>query len=110
MAQVTEKLLAPCRRTFWSWPKVTGFPCAGETKAHGHNGYPLRVVKDFACHSHPFTQTISAGIIERYAGFMNFSSGSLTRNQHPCLRVYLKDGSNPMRQMRCANGARANLC
>jgi hypothetical protein len=89
MAQVTEKLIAPCRCAFRPRRKVTGFPRAGKTKAHGQNGYLLRVVKDFARHSHPLTQTISAGIIERHAGFMNFSSWRLACNQHPSLRVYL---------------------
>jgi hypothetical protein len=89
MMQVTEKLVAPCRCTFRPRPKVTGFPGAGKTKAHWHNGYLLCVIKDFACHAHPFTQTVSAGIIEGHAGFMNFSAWCLACNQHPSLRVYL---------------------
>jgi hypothetical protein len=99
MAQMTEKLIAPSRSALRSWRKITGFPCARETKAHWKNGNMLRVVKNFARHSHPLTQTISAGIIERHAGFMNFSSWCLACDQNSSLRVHLQNGTSPVRQM-----------
>jgi hypothetical protein len=80
MAQVIEKLISPCTRTFRPWRKVAGFTGAGETETHWQNGYLLRVVKDFARHPHPVTQTISACIIKRHAGFMNSFSWCLSRN------------------------------
>jgi hypothetical protein len=99
MVQVTEKLIAPCTHAFRPWRKVTGFPGAGKTKDHWQNSYLPRVVKDFARHPHPLTQTISAGIIERHTGFMDSSSWRLACNQHPSLRVYLQNGPGPMWQM-----------
>jgi len=89
MAQVTEKSIAPCMLAFRPWRKVTGFSRTGKTKTHWKNSYLFRVVKNFPRYSHPLTQTISAGIIERHTGFMNFSSWRLACNQHPSLRVYL---------------------
>jgi len=89
MAQMTEKLITPCHRAFRPWWKVTGFTRAGKTKAHWQNSYLSRIVKDFARHSHLLTQTITAGIIERHTGFMNFSSWRLACNQYTSLRVQL---------------------
>jgi len=109
MAQMTEKLIAPSRCAFRSWRKITGFPRARKTKAHWQNGNMLRVVKHFARHSHPLTQTISAGIIERHAGFMNFSSWRLTCDQDSGLWVYLQNGTNPVRQMYRTYRAGVNL-
>jgi hypothetical protein len=89
MAQMIEKLIVPCQRAFRPWRKVTGFTRAGKTKAHWQNSYLFQVVKDVARHPHPLAQTISAGIIERHTGFMNFFSWRLACNQYPGLRVYL---------------------
>gem|GEM_PF-2989115 len=82
MVQVTKKLLAPCLRAFRPRRKVTRFTRAGKTKAHWQNCDLFRIVKDFARHPHPFTQTITTGIIERHTGVMSFSAGCLAGNQH----------------------------
>ena len=60
------------------------------------------------CYPHPFTQALSAGIVKRDSGFMDFSSRSLARDQDPRTEVHLKNGSRFMRQMRYAERARSN--
>ena len=53
----------------------------------------LRIVKRLVCNTHPLTQTIAAGVIERDAGLMNLQSRRLPCDQDPGLGVDLKYGA-----------------
>ena len=89
MTEAAEQLFPPGRRTLRPRWKIASFASARETETHWQNRDLFRIVEDFACDSQPVTQTISAGIIERHTGFMNFSSWCLACNQHTSLRMDL---------------------
>ena len=109
VTKVPQKLFAPGRRTLGSWRKISRLSCAGEAETHGQHRDLFRIVEHFTCHTHPFAQTISAGVIERQPRVMNLSARRLTHNQNPGLRIQLKDRPRAERQVSLTDGAGPNV-
>ena len=67
------------------------------------------IVELFPRHTQPVPQTVSAGVIKRDAGFMDFFARCLGDDQYLGLRIYLYDGPDAVRQMLRADRAVTDL-
>ncbi len=104
--QKAQKLLAPMFGAFRPWRQVARFAGARIAKPHGEKGNSCRVIENGAVNAHPASQPVTAGIIERNAGFMHPFSRRLPNDQNAGRWAELKHRARPQGQMGPANIAR----
>lgn len=104
-----QDLLAPRRRTLGPRWQISGLSRARVAESHRQDRNELGVVELFFRYSQPVAEPVSAGVVERHAGFVDFPSRRLARNQNPRFRTHLQYGSGTVGQMTGAELTRSDF-
>lgn len=91
---------SPMAGTFRSRRGISATSSAGETKAHRHDRYFGRIIKDIFADTQPCTQPFTAGVIKWPAFGMGNAAGRLPDNQDFCVSGCLNDWLGTKRQIR----------
>jgi len=110
LRQCSEQALAPGGGAFFPRRQiVAGLVVTGKAERHRGDGDARFIVEGSAIHPHPVTQAVTAGVVERQAGFVHPQSRRLADNAELCCRADMQDRPRPMRQVRIANATGANF-
>ncbi len=86
MGHFWHQSFMPMLGTFGARWQISGFSRPWKTKPHGDNIDLRLIIKNLPAHPHPRPQPVTARIIKRDTGFVNFPARRLTGDENTRLR------------------------
>ncbi len=105
LCQMVDKVTTPCISAEFGRRQIRSFGVISrKAKPHWSKGELLQVIEGIGIHPQPITQTITRGIVKRFAGVMHPRARRLSGNQDARLRIQPDNGTW---LMGCGRGRKA---
>jgi hypothetical protein len=105
-SKLRYQLLAPSFRAQRGWGKVSRLSCARVTESHRYNCDSSGIVKGRAIDAHPFSQAVTALVIEGDSRVVHQATRSLPDDENACR--FFAPNHRPRFVIKCAKPTRSN--